>query len=113
MRSSREVQKAVELPHDPGELALFSELPGAPSSTPFNWRPAPPKFAKLNTLKAATLGSIRTLSPTRSGQPNRRSIVFSQVACATLPGTAGQPGWLGPAQTNGYRAPSLESWSEV
>lgn len=35
-RSSREVQKVVELPQNPGELALFSELPGAPFNTPLS-----------------------------------------------------------------------------
>jgi hypothetical protein len=112
-RSSLDVQKAVELPQVPGELALFRELPGDPSSTPFNWPPAPPKLAMLNTLKAATLGSRRTLSPIRNGQVKRRSTVLSHFACASFPGNAGQPGWLGPAQTNGYTAPSFDSWSDV
>jgi hypothetical protein len=31
------VQKVVELPQYPPELALFSELPGAPFITPLNW----------------------------------------------------------------------------
>jgi hypothetical protein len=36
-RSWRELQKVVELPQNPAELALFSEVPGAPLRTPLNW----------------------------------------------------------------------------
>ena len=81
-RSSREVQKAVELPQYPAELVLFSELPGAPFSTPLSWFPAPPKLAQLKTLNTETFGSSFTRSPTWNGRLNRKSIVFSQVASA-------------------------------
>jgi hypothetical protein len=47
------VQKVVELPQNPAELALFSEVPGAPFRTPLNWFPAPPKLAKLKALTTA------------------------------------------------------------
>jgi hypothetical protein len=30
------VQKVVELPQNPAELALFNDVPGAPFNTPFN-----------------------------------------------------------------------------
>lgn len=76
----------VKEPQNPAELALFSELPGAPFSTPLNWFPAPPKLAKLKTLKKDAFGSNFTRSPTRNGQLNRKSIVFSQVASAECPG---------------------------
>src|SRR6266849_291108 len=82
MRSSREVQNVVELPQNPAELALLSELPGAPLSTPLNWFPAPPKLAKLKTLNKETFGSSFTRSPIWKGQVKCRSIVFSQVASA-------------------------------
>jgi hypothetical protein len=76
----------VELPQYPAELALFSELPGAPSSTPLNWFPAPPKLARLKTLNKEAFGSNFTRSPIRNGQLNRKSIVLSQVASAECAG---------------------------
>src|SRR5271157_2151163 len=86
-RSSREVQKVVELPQYPAELELFSEVPGAPFSTPLNWFPAPPKLAQLKTLKKETFGSSLTRSATWKGRLRRRSMVFSQVADAKCPGS--------------------------
>jgi hypothetical protein len=71
-----------ELPQNPAELALFSELPGAPFITPLNWFPAPPKLAKLKALNTEKFGSSFTRSPICNGQLNRRSMVFSQVPCA-------------------------------
>src|ERR1700732_1321575 len=81
-RSWRDVQKVVELPQNPAELALFSEVPGAPFSTPLNWFPAPPKLAKLKALNTETFGSSLIRSPIRNGPLKSRSIVFSHVACA-------------------------------
>src|SRR5262249_13523666 len=100
MRSSLDVQKAVEFPHVPGELALLSELPGEPSRTPPSCRPAPPKFAKLNTLKAETVRSTRMRSVACHGQLRRTSIVLSHGFCA---------GWPGSDWINGYSAPSFVS----
>src|SRR5208282_1853416 len=86
-RSSRAVQKVVELPQYAPELALFNELPGAPFITPLSWFPAPPKLAQLKTLKKETFGSSFTRSPTWNGLLNRKSIVFSQVASAACEGS--------------------------
>src|SRR5208337_3172132 len=85
-RSCREVQNAVELPQFPPELALFSELPGAPSNTPLSWFPAPPKLAQLKMLNTERFGSSFTRSPTWKGRLSRRSIVFSHLADAKWPG---------------------------